>query len=375
MAISLRSLSIPPGSSTKAQGPPALLPLMPGCATQAEFHTTLYLEQRRSERSGRPFLLILLNAQAIGEAGMRAAMFAAILATLRGSVRETDKLGWYTTASVLGLLFRDVGSAGPGLVHDLVNKVSAAVTSAVHAPAADAVQLTACLFPQPADKAAESSNLSSCSRGAERGVQSALKRAMDIAGSLLGLLLLSPLFLLIAAAVKCSSPGPAIFRQQRVGQSGTVFTFLKFRSMYLSCDPLPHQDYVQAFIADRGAPQNGIYKLTCDTRVTSLGRILRKTSLDELPQFWNVLRGEMSLVGPRPPLPYEFKNYAPWHRRRVLEAKPGMTGLWQVSGRSRTTFDEMVRLDLRYARQKSFWLDLKILLRTPQAVLSGKGAY
>lgn len=145
--------------------------------------------------------------------------------------------------------------------------------------------------------------------------------------------------------------------------------------MYLSCDPLPHQDYVQAFIANKGAPRNGVYKLTHDTRVTSLGRILRKTSLDELPQFWNVLRGEMSLVGPRPPLPYEFEKYAPWHRRRVLEAKPGMTGLWQVSGRSRTSFNEMVRLDLRYARHKSFWLDLKILLRTPQAVLSGKGAY
>ena len=347
---------------------------MPGCATQAEFRTILYLEQRRSERSGRPLLLILLNAEAIGEAGIRAATLAAILATLHDSVRETDKLGWYTTASVLGLLFRDVGSADPGLVHDLVNKVSAAVTSAVPSPAADAVQLTACLFPQPADKAAESGNLSSCS-GLERGVQSVLKRAMDIAGSLFALLLLSPLFLLIAVAVKCSSPGPAIFRQQRVGHSGRVFTFLKFRSMYLACDPLPHQDYVQAFIANKGAPRNGVYKLTHDSRVTSLGWILRKTSLDELPQFWNVLRGEMSLVGPRPPLPYEFEKYAPWHRRRVLEAKPGMTGLWQVSGRSRTSFNEMVRLDLRYARHKSFWLDLKILLRTPEAVLSGKGAY
>ena len=115
--------------------------------------------------------------------------------------------------------------------------------------------------------------------------------------------------------------------------------------------------------------------MTNDPRVTPLGRFLRKTSLDELPQFINVLKGDMSLVGPRPPIPYEFENYDTWHRRRVLEAKPGITGLWQVMGRSRTTFDEMVRLDLQYIRDQSFWLDLKILVKTPVAVLSGSGAY
>src|SRR5438046_5256957 len=118
----------------------------------------------------------------------------------------------------------------------------------------------------------------------------------------------------------------------------------------------------------------GVFKLTNDPRITPVGRILRKTSLDELPQLWNVLTGEMSLVGPRPPLPYELQHYAPWHRRRVLEAKPGITGLWQVTGRSRTTFAEMVRLDLRYARRRSLWTDLRILLRTPGAVVGGKGA-
>lgn len=348
---------------------------MPGCETEAEFRRTIYLEQRRSERSGRPFLLILLNAEAVQDPDLRAATLAAILATLHASVRETDKLGWYTKASVLGLLFRDVEGANSSLIHDLVSKVSAASASAVNSPAAGAVQLTAHLFPQPTADEDTFSRYPEVAKQAAGRVQYLLKRALDVVGSLFALSLLSPLFLLIAVAVKCSSPGPAIFRQHRVGQSGRGFTFLKFRSMYLSCDPVPHRDYVQAFIADKAAARNGIYKLTRDTRVTWLGRILRKTSLDELPQFWNVLRGEMSLVGPRPPLPYEFQNYAPWHRRRVLEAKPGMTGLWQVSGRSRTTFNEMVRLDLRYVRQKSFWLDLKILLRTPQAVLSGKGAY
>jgi lipopolysaccharide/colanic/teichoic acid biosynthesis glycosyltransferase len=145
--------------------------------------------------------------------------------------------------------------------------------------------------------------------------------------------------------------------------------------MYLNSDSAIHQKYVTDFIksSDR-LDKNGVFKIVDDPRVTPVGRILRKTSLDELPQFWNVLRGDMSLVGPRPPLAYEVKQYKPWHYRRVVEAKPGITGLWQVTGRSRTTFDDMVRLDLRYARTCSVWTDVKILLATPRAVISGKGA-
>ena len=125
---------------------------------------------------------------------------------------------------------------------------------------------------------------------------------------------------------------------------------------------------------DQSLGRGGVFKIVDDPRVTAVGRILRKISLDELPQLWNVLRGEMSLVGPRPPIPYEVEQYKSWHRRRILEAKPGITGLWQVTGRSRTTFDEMVRLDIRYARTRSLLTDLKILLSTPRAVLEGKGA-
>jgi len=148
--------------------------------------------------------------------------------------------------------------------------------------------------------------------------------------------------------------------------------------MRVDADQGVHQQFVTQFIK-AGAQlhpvgRNVVFKLTKDKRITPLGRILRKTSLDELPQLWNVLRGEMSLVGPRPPLPYEVDTYRPWHRRRVVDAKPGITGLWQVKGRSRTTFDEMVRLDLEYARTRSLWLDLRILLATPGAVISGKGA-
>ena len=191
----------------------------------------------------------------------------------------------------------------------------------------------------------------------------------------------APLFLLIALAIKASSKGPVLFRQQRVGQHGRQFTFLKFRSMHANNDSGVHKEHALKLIAgewegDRlTGKSEGVYKLTNDARVTRVGKLLRKTSLDELPQLLNVLKGEMSLVGPRPPIPYELAAYQTWHRRRVVEVKPGITGLWQVTGRSRVKFDDMVRLDLRYAASWSPWLDAKILLLTPLAVIKGTGAY
>jgi lipopolysaccharide/colanic/teichoic acid biosynthesis glycosyltransferase len=215
---------------------------------------------------------------------------------------------------------------------------------------------------------------------AARKLALGFKRALDIAGSAFALVLLAPLFGLIALAIRFTSEGPVLFRQERLGQNGKRFKFLKFRSMTKNCDSRIHQEYVSKFIAGQVSDQNGngvkpTFKIQGDPRVTQIGSILRKTSLDELPQFWNVLCGEMSLVGPRPPVEYEFKAYDVWHRRRVLETKPGITGLWQVEGRSRTHFDDMVRLDLKYARAWSIWLDVKILLRTPAAVVSGNGAH
>jgi lipopolysaccharide/colanic/teichoic acid biosynthesis glycosyltransferase len=205
-----------------------------------------------------------------------------------------------------------------------------------------------------------------------------LKRGMDILGSLALLIILSPLLLAIAGLVKLSSHGPVLFRQVRIGQMLKPFMICKFRTMYANADHAIHNNYVSWFITssskEQGQDQNKVFKLTNDPRITPIGHFLRKTSLDELPQLWNVLVGQMSLVGPRPPLWYEVQKYKPWHRHRVLEAKPGITGLWQVTGRSRTTFDEMVRLDLRYARGRSLWADIKILLATPAAVFKGKGA-
>jgi lipopolysaccharide/colanic/teichoic acid biosynthesis glycosyltransferase len=207
-----------------------------------------------------------------------------------------------------------------------------------------------------------------------------IKRTIDIMGSAFALLFLSPLLLVIAAVIKLTSRGPILFKQQRLGQYGVRFTFLKFRSMDSRSDAKIHRDYTRQLISGKVNHQQpddsrGVYKIKDDPRVTWFGRFLRKTSLDELPQFFNVLRGELSLVGPRPPIPYEVEVYDIWHRRRFLEAKPGITGLWQVDGRSRVTFDEMVRLDLKYAKTWTPWLDIKILLRTPSAVLRGHGAY
>jgi lipopolysaccharide/colanic/teichoic acid biosynthesis glycosyltransferase len=190
---------------------------------------------------------------------------------------------------------------------------------------------------------------------------------------------LSPLYLLVALLVKLSSKGPVFFKQERLGQFGKPFTFLKFRSMYANNDRKIHQEFIKRVIKGEhdGKAEGGsesVYKMTNDPRITRIGRFLRRTSLDELPQFINVLRGEMSLVGPRPPIAYECEVYDIWHRRRVLEVRPGITGLWQVKGRSRVRFDDMVRLDLQYARTWSLWLDIWILWRTPGA-LFGNDAF
>ena len=182
-------------------------------------------------------------------------------------------------------------------------------------------------------------------------MRDAAKRVLDILGSAALLIALAPLFAVVAVLVKLTSKGPVLFPQERIGVGGQPFRMMKFRTMHVNADPRIHQQYVEKFIQSSNASGSGekVFKIVNDPRVTPIGHFLRRSSLDELPQFWNVLKGEMSLVGPRPPLPYEVARYKRWHRRRVLEAKPGITGLWQVTGRSRTTFDEMVRLDIRYA--------------------------
>ena len=195
-----------------------------------------------------------------------------------------------------------------------------------------------------------------------------VKRLIDVTVAAVGLVLCAPLFLLIALAIRLDSPGPIIFRQTRVGLRGRHFEMYKFRSMHVGAEEQ------QDMLADLNEADGPIFKIRDDPRLTRVGRILRRLSLDELPQLVNVLRGEMSLVGPRPPIPAEVEKYQEWHKKR-LEAPPGMTGLWQVSGRSRLSFDEMVLLDIYYIENWSLWLDFKILMRTIPKVLLGEGAY
>jgi exopolysaccharide biosynthesis polyprenyl glycosylphosphotransferase len=205
-----------------------------------------------------------------------------------------------------------------------------------------------------------------------------LKRAFDIVVTLPIVILLSPLMALVAILVKVESPGPAIFKQERIGENGVPFTFYKFRSMRCDADPEVHRAHVKRLIEENielcsSGEGNGSLKMEDDPRITRVGRFIRKTSIDELPQFFNVLKGDMSMVGPRPPIPYEVDVYKEWHRRR-FEAPPGITGWWQVRGRNQVSFDEMVRMDIYYVEHQSFWLDLKILFMTPWAVISGRGA-
>lgn len=362
-----------------------------GVLEEHNFLRMLCLERKRSERSGNPFMLMLVRGTGLFRSSQGPTAIEQIERAVAVSTRETDTLGWYEHESTLAVLFTEIGS--PDLNSSLIiNKVTTALQGVLDADDFEAIDISFRVFPERCERPGKhrkdddgDADLTFYPDASERHYsrkgERLLKRTIDIVGSLLILAILFPVLIAIAVLIKFTSEGSILFRQRRVGQFGLSFTFLKFRSMYTNNDSKIHQEYVTQLIkgkADRkqtGEGKAGVYKLTNDPRVTPLGRFLRKTSLDELPQLFNVLVGNMSMVGPRPPVPYEYEHYDVWHRRRVFEVKPGITGLWQVMGRSRTTFDEMVRLDLNYAKAWSILLDLKILLRTPMAVVSGDGAY
>ena len=354
--------------------------------SQESFLRMISLERKRTERSRKPFLLMLVDAGRCLPTEKNGKVLRKILSTLATSTRETDMKGWHKDDSAIGVMFTEMAIDAKNLIlGTMLARVSEALRDSLGLEQFNQVNISFHLFPDDWDQQQRPSNPvlypDLLKQDDSKRLSRITKRVMDIAGSVLALLGFSPLFLLIAIAIKVSSRGPVFFRQRRVGQYGAPFVFLKFRSMYTGNDGSVHEEYVKQLIAGQAdrKPSNGngegVYKLTNDPRVTSVGRFLRRTSLDELPQFLNVLKGEMSLVGPRPALVYEVEAYDIWHRRRVMEVRPGITGLWQVNGRSRVKFDEMVRLDLRYARTCSPWLDMKILARTPRAVFLGEGAY
>jgi lipopolysaccharide/colanic/teichoic acid biosynthesis glycosyltransferase len=347
---------------------------------EAVFVQMLRVERRRTERSGKQFMLVLISGDDF-QTDLGGLLVQNVMAAISSNTRETDVLGWYEQDVTLGLLMTEIGQADAATIDIIIQKISLAVQRAVNSEAYRRLTLLFRIFPQEIAKLSNEDKHVTLypdllgKHGSKRRGR-LLKRGMDISGSLFALIALSPALLLISLFVKLTSKGPVLCCQKRVGQFGKEFTFFKFRTMDADNDPQIHREYIAKLIAggaDLGQG-NGIYKLVNDPRVTPLGRFLRRTSLDELPQFVNVLMDDMSLVGPRPPLPYEYERYQTWHKRRVLELKPGLTGLWQVEGRSRTTFDEMVRMDIRYANIRSLWVDLKILMQTPAAMVSGRGA-
>jgi exopolysaccharide biosynthesis polyprenyl glycosylphosphotransferase len=359
-----------------------------GILNAEDFRRMITLERKRSERSRKPFMLLLLDMGDHLPSERNGRILGKILSALSASTRDTDVTGWYSNNCVVGVMFTEIAiEEGGSTPSTIITRVTQTLQKNLTLEQFNRVTLSFHVFPEDWDHESEQGptnrtlypDLSQREDG--RKLSRTMKRMMDVLGSALALAIFLPVFLVIAIAVKATSEGPVFFRQRRVGQHGNSFTFLKFRSMYANNDAQVHKQYVQQLIAGKADkhPSNGngegVYKMTKDSRITRVGAFLRKTSLDELPQFFNVLKGEMSLVGPRPPIPYEVEAYEIWHRRRLLEAKPGITGLWQISGRSRVKFDDMVRLDLQYARNWSPWMDIKILLRTPGAVVLGSGAH
>ena len=359
-----------------------------GFLSEEHFRRMLCRERKRSERSGKRLLLMLIDDKGFTHRNGDASVLTQAGGVLCQSIRETDLAGWFDTNSVLGVIFTELGATDiPTAVKVIESKARAGLQKIFRTDQIDKFQISFYAFPESLEGDGQGRPLDPpmyadlFAEEKRKTLPLLTKRIMDIVGSASALILLAPVFLILAIIIKRTSKGPVFFRQQRVGRFGVPFMFLKFRSMCVSNDVEIHKEYVRNFIAGRAEPasnggnQKVVYKITNDPRVTKMGKFMRRTSLDELPQLWNVLKGEMSLVGPRPPIPYELEAYDIWHRRRLLEAKPGITGLWQVYGRSKTTFDEMVRLDLQYSRSRSFLLDAKILLLTPRAVFSGDGAY
>lgn len=337
-------------------------------------------ERLRADRSGAPLSIVIFSfgdPSENAEQVQAQAQAQALVNFLSAQIRETDILG-YAGPDRVGLLLTETDAKG----------LAANVAKLSEATASMSVSIVGETYPdrifdsllaEPQDHSERTSFfLDASPDGRCYGYSS--KRALDVVGAVIAILTFSPLMLLTALAIKVNSPGPVIFRQYRVGAGGVPFVFFKFRSMTSGADDGIHREYVTRLIsgdhrdANQGGAGETLYKLKSDPRVTWVGKLIRRTSIDELPQLFNVLKGDMSLVGPRPPIPYEAEKYRSWHFRRIFEMRPGMTGLWQVKGRGRTTFDEMVRLDLQYVHECSLLLDLKILAQTVWVVIRCTGA-
>ena len=353
-----------------------------GLYSETCFREKLVQERKRAERSNKPLVVMVLDAEGLADAWSAGDFTKSLGDGVKGCLRGTDICGLLKEGASIGVILTEVDAdkvdtakrivakktrerLAADLSHEMVNRI---IISFRIYPELDGGSGTFDMMFYPDFTAGDSRKIAG----------EILKRSLDVIGGGAGLLLFSPFFAILPILITLTSKGPVLFRQVRVGRDGRKFQFLKFRSMYLDNDDVIHRDYVRQLIKGKipGSQNSGpVYKIQADPRVTPLGRFIRRYSLDELPQLINVLKGDMSLVGPRPPICYEVEHYCGWQRNRLIGKRPGITGLWQVTGRSSTTFDDMVRLDLRYLSRWSILLDLTILLRTPLAVLKCKGAY
>lgn len=328
-------------------------------------------ERLRTDRSKAPLSIVLFRMETSPKPGESGGV-EGLLRVLDHSKRETDVLG-YLREDLVALLLPDTDEPGmQGFMRKIESRIERFRVSTISGTYPN--QVFDQLLREPSTLPTLSPfYIATSKHRKEPGYL--LKRTIDIVGAVAGLVLLSPVMLIAAIAVAMDSPGPIFFRQARLGKGGVPFCFYKFRSMFVNADDRIHREFVTKLIQGRleevnqGDADNPYYKIKSDPRVTRVGTFIRDKSIDELPQLFNVLRGDMSLVGPRPPLPYEVESYESWHLMRILEVKPGITGLWQVEGHSTTTFDDMVRLDLRYIRNCSLILDLKILFKTVKMLL------
>jgi lipopolysaccharide/colanic/teichoic acid biosynthesis glycosyltransferase len=321
---------------------------------KTKFKELIRRERERSDRSRKEFSLTVFDLHCLTDTDVQI-----YYNRIRQSMRSIDEIGWWDERSI-GVILPSTSHAG----------------SAIFAVRASEGKIPYKIYTYPDNwlpdykvKEDKEDNDRSSSNNRFPPVFKLMvppwKRALDIIGSLLGLAVLWPVFVLISIYIKIVSPGPAFFTQQRIGREGKLFTFIKFRTMKYNNDQTAHRD----FIVNRIRSGNSLAKLDDhDKRIILGGRIIRKTCLDELPQLFNVLLGEMSLVGPRPCLPYEAQEFLLWHTHR-FDALPGMTGLWQVSGKNKLTFTQMIRLDISYCAQMSFINDIKIILRTFPAIV------
>lgn len=348
---------------------------------QPYFRNMMNFEIRRAERSKSRFLLVLISIDEVILNTIDRISMEKFREAFDSITRETDIKGWYREKKTIGIIYTDMATNSRDLV---LKKVKDCLKKVFGNTIPKKSFINTYFYPEDLGKDI-ANNTMDCldslpehfTRTASHLMACAFKRTIDIIGSIVGIIIFSPVFILVPIIIKMTSTGPVFFKQKRVGYNGQTFKMLKFRSMSANNNVSIHQQFMKDFIKNQGSVggETKIFKMVKDPRVTPIGQILRKSSLDEIPQFFNILFGEMSLVGPRPAIHYETEEYQAWHKRRFLGVKPGLTGFWQVYGRSTTNFDTMIRMDIHYARNWTPMMDLVLLCKTPFTLFTAKGAY